>query len=64
MSSPRVVYTPHPNTAPAAEADRLSAIYRRAIQRYGESHKAAGTSGGEDARKEDANASGNVSISR
>jgi len=28
------------------------------------SKKAAGTSGGEDARKEDPNASGNVSISR
>jgi hypothetical protein len=57
-------YTLFPDTSPAAQLDVLLGIYRRAIELYEENQKAAEVSGGEDARKEDQNASGNVSISR
>jgi hypothetical protein len=62
MVGPRIAYSPHPNTTVEAELNALSAIYQRAIECYEENQKAAGTSGGEDARKEDPNASGKTII--
>jgi hypothetical protein len=58
----RHTYTLLPDTLPAAQLDVLLGIYRRAIERYEENQEAAEVSGGEDARKEDQNASGSSSI--
>ena len=59
----KVTYGPRSDATPEAELNALSAIYRRAIERFEKDEKAAGTSGGEDSRREDTNASGNVSLS-
>ncbi len=62
MNSPRIVYRAKDDVRPEGELNALSAIYQRAIERFEENEKAAGTSGGEDARKEDPNASGKTII--
>jgi hypothetical protein len=60
VSSERITYTPRPDATSPRELDTLANVYRYVLDRT----NAAGGSGGEEARKEDQNASGNVSISR
>ena len=50
-----------PGATPAGELDLLAEIYMFILQR-GEERRAAGAYGGDGARKEDSNASGEISI--
>ena len=64
MSSPHLTYVPRSDARSEAELDKLADILKFILIESSASKKAAEASGGEDARKEDPNASGNVSISR
>ncbi len=55
------IYTPHPAASSGRELDALSAIYRRAIERYQEKNPAAdqsarGNSDGTEVKGDSANA--------